>query len=87
MEEVAKYLKALVLLQLGAAVTNADREGRPTKFELLLADAGFSNGEISQMLGKSLAATAKAVSRGRAARRGAVDVSDAQPGGTLEEQR
>lgn len=80
MEELAKYLKALVLIQLGAAQQRAEREGRSPKFELLLADAGFSTAEVAQMLGKSPAAAAKAISRGRAARRAtAVDVVDIQP--------
>jgi DNA-directed RNA polymerase specialized sigma24 family protein len=86
MEEFVKYLKALVLLQLAAAHSAAEREGRLPRFELLLADAGFNNAEVARLLGKSPAAAAKAISRGRAARRGATDVPDTQPGQTNEEQ-
>jgi DNA-directed RNA polymerase specialized sigma24 family protein len=79
MEEMVKYLRAMVQLQLMEAQTIAEREGRTPKFELLLADAGFSNAEVAQMLGKTVGAAAKAVSRGRAARRGLADVADMQP--------
>lgn len=78
MEEVAKLLKGILLLQLNAAQTVAEREGRTTKFELLLADAGFSASEIALMLGKSPGAVAKAITRARSARRGTADTSDRQ---------
>jgi DNA-directed RNA polymerase specialized sigma24 family protein len=87
MEEMIKFLRAMVLLQLAEAQATADREGRTPKFELLLSDAGFTNAEVAQMLGKSVAAAAKAISRGRAARRGAADVADVQPERRDEEQR
>lgn len=72
MEEMLKYLRALVLLQLEQAQGRAEREGTNSKLELLLADAGFSNNEVAQMVGKSVAAAAKAISRARAARRGSM---------------
>ena len=73
MEELAKYLRALVLLGLWNAQNgvHAGSSAVP-KLELLLADSGFSHKDISEMLSKSQAAVAKAVSRGRATRRGAV---------------
>lgn len=87
MEELIKYLRAMVQLQLLEAQTIAEREGRIPKFELLLADAGFGNAEVAQMLGKTVGAAAKAISRGRAARRGLADVVDSQPEQANEDQR
>lgn len=87
MEEMVKYLRAMVQLQLLEAQTLAEREGRAPKFELLLADAGFGNAEVAEMLGKTVGAAAKAISRGRAARRGLADVLDAQPEKTNEDER
>lgn len=78
MEEMLKYMRALVLLQLSESQATAEREGRTSKLELLLADAGFGNAEVARMLGKSVAAAAKAISRGRAARRA--------PGGNSDDQ-
>jgi DNA-directed RNA polymerase specialized sigma24 family protein len=69
MEELTKYLKALVLIELGR-LQESERAGKTgPKAELLLADAGFSHKEISEMLGKSAGAVAKAVSRARAAKK------------------
>jgi DNA-directed RNA polymerase specialized sigma24 family protein len=82
MEQLVKYLKALVLLEVAAAQSTAEREGRPARLELLLADAGFSNSEVAQLTGKSASAAAKAISRGRTARRGSLDVGEQQPGDT-----
>jgi DNA-directed RNA polymerase specialized sigma24 family protein len=87
MEEMVKYLRAMVQLQLLEAQAIAEREGRAQKFELLLADAGFSNADVAQMLGKTVGATAKAISRGRAARRGLADMADTQPEQPNEDQR
>jgi len=87
MEQLAKYLKALVLMQLADSQAAAAREGRTLKLELLLADAGFGNNEVAQLLNKSPTATAKAISRARAARRSPVDVSDTQPESLSEEER
>ena len=71
MDELLRYMRAMVMLQLHAAqVVADDTEPTPLRPELLLADAGFSSREISTMLAKSPAAVAKAITRGRAARRG-----------------
>jgi hypothetical protein len=63
MDELIRYLRALVLLQLhqGADGTGA------LKPEALLALAGFTHREIGAMLGKNPAAVAQAVSRARRA--------------------
>lgn len=71
MDELLRYMRAMVMLQLHAAQVAADDTAHiPLRPELLLADAGFSSREISTMLAKSPAAVAKAITRGRAARRG-----------------
>ena len=70
MEELAKYLKALLLLQVWNAQQATERTGLAgPKLELLLSDSGFAQKEIAELLGKSQAAVAKAITRGRAARR------------------
>lgn len=70
MEELIRYMRASVLLQLYTAQTQAAQPGAPPfKPEVLLADAGIPPREIAAMLGKSPAAVAKAISRARAARR------------------
>jgi hypothetical protein len=70
-DEMLRYMRAMVMLQLHAAqVATDDTDRIPLRPELLLADAGFNSREISTMLAKSPAAVAKAISRGRAARRG-----------------
>ncbi len=58
MEELVKYLKALTFLQLQAMTSGAF-----DKPEVLLSKAGFSHKEIADLLDKSYAAVAKAVSR------------------------
>lgn len=69
-DELVKYMKALLLLQLAETHAAATRDGRLTpRLELMLSDAGFGNREVAELLGKSVAATAKAISRGRAARK------------------
>jgi DNA-directed RNA polymerase specialized sigma24 family protein len=65
MDELVRYTRALVFLQL-QQLTGSDTFGKP---ELLLARAGFPHKEIAELLGKSPAAVAKAISRGRAAAR------------------
>lgn len=71
MDELLRYMRAMVMLQLHVAqVVADDTERAPLRPELLLADAGFSSREISTMLTKSPAAVAKAITRGRASRRG-----------------
>lgn len=64
MEQLEKYLKALVLLQLNDALSE---EGSGQKPELILHKAGFTAAEGADMLGKSRAAVAKAISRAKKA--------------------
>jgi predicted transcriptional regulator len=61
MDEVAKYLKALLVLQL-EALKNSESESKP---EVLLSRAGLSHKEIADLIGKTQAAVAKAISRSR----------------------
>jgi hypothetical protein len=61
MDELIKYLRALVYLQ----ARQLSGEAMAVKTEILLANAGLSYREISDMTGKSEPAIAKAVSRGR----------------------
>jgi hypothetical protein len=61
LEELVRYMKALLLIQLGAQLGG----GMSTKPELLLARAGLKAKEIAELLGKSEAAVAKAISRAR----------------------
>ena len=64
MEELVRYMRALLLLQL------SDRLGASQeKPELLLARAGFKVKEIAEFLGKSEAATSKSISRAKDAAR------------------
>lgn len=63
-EQLEKYLKALVLLQLNGS-PEEDRSSQ--KPELLLHKAGFTAAEVADMLGKSKAAAAKAITRARKA--------------------
>lgn len=59
MEEIAKHLRAMTLMQL-QLMSAKDIGMRP---ELLLVRAGFTHQEIGRLLGKSKMAIAKAVSR------------------------
>jgi DNA-directed RNA polymerase specialized sigma24 family protein len=79
MDELLRYMKAMVLLQLDMAQRQAaDSKGPLFRPELLLAQAGFAARDIATMVDKSPAAVAKAISRARAARRG-TDGSDGLP--------
>jgi hypothetical protein len=70
MEELIRYMRASMLLQLYSAQAQSAQPGAlPFKPEVLLADAGIPPKEIAAILGKSPAAVAKAISRARAARR------------------
>lgn len=61
MEELVKYMRALLMLQARAAL-----EAQPgLKVEPLLAAAGLSHREIAAVLGKTQAAVAKTISRNR----------------------
>ncbi len=63
MDEMLRYMRALVVLQAETLRHIADAE----KPELLLKRAGFKNKEIAQILGKGHEAIAKAISRAAAA--------------------
>jgi len=70
MEELIRYTRALMLLQLSALQAAAARgEVAPVKPELVLSQAGFTAREIAEMLDKTPAAVAKAISRARSGRR------------------
>jgi hypothetical protein len=73
MEELVKYLKALVFLQVQ---TLSGGEGFQ-KPELLLSRAGLTAREIAEVLGKNQAAVAKAIVRAKKAARLAVAESEA----------
>ncbi len=68
-EELTKYLKALVYLQV-QSLTGATDFGKP---ELLLNKAGFKSREIAEILGKKEAAVSKTISR---AKQSASEVTD-----------
>jgi DNA-directed RNA polymerase specialized sigma24 family protein len=57
--ELVKYTKALLLLQLQGLSKTDD----PMKPELLLARAGLNAREIGELLGKNSGAVAKAIQR------------------------
>jgi hypothetical protein len=68
MEELLRYTKAIMFLQLyNTQRATAPDEGPTFRPEILLSDAGFSAKEIARFLNKSPGATAKAISRARAA--------------------
>lgn len=69
MQELTRYTKALLLLQLRSAMAAGKQgEGSELRPEILLADAGFSAKEAAELLGKTPAAVAKAISRARVTR-------------------
>ena len=83
MEELGKFLRAMLLLKIWSAQQVAERNGvAAPKFELILADSGFSIKEIADLLGKSPAAAAKAVARAKAARRGGQSDDQSELGGS-----
>jgi DNA-directed RNA polymerase specialized sigma24 family protein len=57
--ELVKYAKALLLLQLQGLAKTDD----PVKPELLLARSGFNPRQIGELLGKNSGAVAKAIQR------------------------
>jgi DNA-directed RNA polymerase specialized sigma24 family protein len=61
MEEVVKYLKALVALQ-AQAMSPEESVAKP---EILLSRAGLKAGEIAELLGKKTTAVAKTLSRAK----------------------
>lgn len=69
MEELVRYARALLLLQLKQAEMLVQAgKGPAIRAEILLADAGFTARDIAELLGKNYSAVAKAVSRARATR-------------------
>ena len=65
MEELAKYLRALVLLQI-QATADEDAVSKP---EVVLSAAGFGHQEIAELMGKNKAAVAKTISREKASKK------------------
>lgn len=61
MEELVKYLKALVALQ--ARVISESQPG--IKLEPILSAAGLTHKEIADLLGKTAMAVAKTISRAK----------------------
>jgi hypothetical protein len=82
MDEMVKYLKALLLLGIAKAQRDGERGDGNAKLEVLLADSGFAHAEIATILGKTQAAVAKAVSRARQSRK--VPTADASLDGGNE---
>jgi hypothetical protein len=66
MDELIKYVRALVYLQAQSMVV----EGSTAQADFLLSKAGLSHREIGEILGRTEQAIAKSVSRARAARKG-----------------
>jgi hypothetical protein len=69
MDELVKWLKALVFLQI-QAVSGGEMAMKP---EVLLSKAGLSTKEIAEMLSKNPAAIAKSLERWRKAAKAAND--------------
>jgi hypothetical protein len=63
-EELTKYMRALVFLQVHQLAGETAFSGKP---ELLLSRAGFTAKEIAAVLGKKEAAVAKAIERAKKA--------------------
>ena len=59
MDELLKYMRALVALQANAL----NKGEEPVKAEIILARAGLPAREIARWLGKSPAAVAKSIQR------------------------
>lgn len=69
MQELVRYARALLLLQLRQFEAAAQAGAvAPMRAEVILADAGFGAREIADLLGKNYAAVSKAISRARAGR-------------------
>jgi DNA-directed RNA polymerase specialized sigma24 family protein len=60
-EQLEKYLRALVLLQLDSQRD----DGEAPNHTVLLSRAGFSSAEVADLLGKNVPAIQKAVQRAR----------------------
>lgn len=61
MDELAKYLRALIQLQI-QTVYSPDA---PQKPEVILSRAGLSHAEIAAFLGKNVTAVSKSISRAK----------------------
>ena len=61
MEELVRYLKALTFLQL-QVLSGVETFGKP---ELLLKQAGFTQQEIAELLGKKRSAVSMALARSK----------------------
>jgi DNA-directed RNA polymerase specialized sigma24 family protein len=86
MQELVRYARALLLLQLKQLEMAAQTGKGPTlRAELLLADAGFGPREIADLLGRNYAGVAKALSRARAARLKDAGQDDSDVGGNRGE--
>jgi DNA-directed RNA polymerase specialized sigma24 family protein len=62
MDELVKYLKALVMLQV-AALEGGEEDATPPA--LLLSRAGLTSAEIADLLNKKVSAVQKALERAR----------------------
>ena len=65
MDELLRYMRALVLLSLNDIKEEEERQGP----DVVLSRAGFTNPEIAQLLGRTAAAVQKAIERSRKASR------------------
>ena len=82
MEELVRYARALLLLQLKQVEMSAEvGKGPAIRAEVLLADAGFGAREIAELLGKNYAAVAKALSRARATKPKGLPSEESDTGG------
>lgn len=82
MEELVRYARAMLLLQLKQVSALAEAGNGPAiRAEALLADAGFGAREIADLLGKNYAAVAKALSRARAAKSKDLPQDESDAGG------
>jgi DNA-directed RNA polymerase specialized sigma24 family protein len=79
MEELVKYLRALVFLQV-QTLSGGEAFQKP---ELLLSRAGLTAREIGEALGKNPAAVAKAIERAKKATRTSVQ----EPVTTAQDER
>ena len=68
MDELVRLTRAMLLLQINQAQKAAGEAPANLKLEVILADAGLAHREIAAILGKSIPAVSKAISRGRIAR-------------------
>lgn len=74
MDELVKYMRALVYLQL-EAMTGAQSFRKP---ELLLSEAGFTHAEIAKILNKTPNAVKLSVHRARKAQGAKEEANDGQ---------